>query len=223
MSLVEVVEWSSVLIPFQETAIDSVKLGLRLDPIRHRIYGDDARMSILENEGVDSPWESGWKPGQIYEICLFESVLKDQLIHNLRHAFKDHLFISDQHHEFRNLGSIQAHLDSIAIRTGLLIIDISEILHLDYIKDFEKLRTTIGTFYESLERLAKTGVMCVVFVNYFYYYQIFQNIVRPNVIQVFIHPSEIFPFWKLRVSMLPELKSWQSLYQPSLEKLPYFL
>jgi len=219
MSFMEVVEQSMVPELFQEALIGSMREGL--DSIRHRIYGDDERMNVIENDGIHAPWESGWEPGHIYEICLFESTFKDQLIRNLRHANKDHLFISDQYYGFSNLGTIQTFLESISITARLLIIDISEILYLDFIKDAEKLRTTFESFYSSLEKLTMTGTTCVIFVNYFYYSQIFRNLVRPNSIQVFIYSPPSFPFWK--VETFPGLNSWRLLARPALEEFPYFL
>jgi len=218
MSLGEVVKQSSVFLPFQETAIGSMRLGLRLDPIRHRIYGYEERMCVIENERAYAPLESGWKPGQIYEICLFEGAHKDQLIQNLRHTHKRHLYISDQLQEFRDLKSLHKFLNTADSMTELLIIDISELLYLDFIKDAERLKANIRTFYERLERLSKKGLTCVVFVNYLYYCQIFRGTVRPDSVQTLIYPSPISLFWDAEA---PELNYWRSLFSPWNSDLPY--
>ena len=221
MSFYEVVEWSWAPLPLPTATIGP--MSERLDRIRHRTYGGHERMSIIENEGLRTPLDSGWKPGQIYELCLLEGTLKDQLIQNLRDAHRCHLYISDSQSEFRDLKSIQSYLESIPVVAELLIIDISEILYLDFIKDFEQLKATLTAFYRSLEKLAKAGVRCVVFVNHLYYQQIFRNLVRPDSIQVLIYPSQISPFWEAKVAAPAELNSWESLFSPSSGEVPYFL
>lgn len=102
--------------------------------------------------------------------------------------------------------------------TELLIIDISELLYLDFIKDAERLKANIRTFYERLERLSKKGLTCVVFVNYLYYCQIFRGTVRPDSVQTLIYPSPISLFWDAEA---PELNYWRSLFSPWNSDLPY--
>jgi hypothetical protein len=180
-------------------------------------------MSILQNEGEIAPIESGWKPGQIYELCLFEGALKDLLIANLRKTYPDHRYLTDRYFWVRGLGTMLECLETIPSSTKLLLVDISDILYLDFIKDIKRLRPTIETFYRSLEKLASRGVTCVVFVNYPFYKQIFQQTVRPETVRVMIFPSPIPPFWEAQVTSPPELKCWQSLFRPLQGELPYFL
>jgi len=216
MSFMEVVERSVVPWPFQVAIHGSMRLSLRLDPIKHRTYGDDDRMSIIENGRVYSPLESGWKPGQIYEICLIDGAFKDRVIQDLRHTSKRQLYISDQRQDCMDLKGMQRYLDCVDSMTELLIVDISEILYLDFIKDAEQLKVNIQTFYESLERLSKRGLTCVVFVNYFYYCQIFRGTIRPESVQTLIYPIPISLFWEA-----PELDYWHLSFSYWNGELPY--
>jgi hypothetical protein len=216
----EVVEWSWAPAFQQTAAVGSV--SVRRDQIRHRTYGGYERMS-MQNEGAIAPIESGWKPGQIYELCLFEGTLKDQLIANLRKMHPNHRYLTDRKFWVRGLRTVLECLEAIPDTTSLLIIDVGEILYLDFIKDVEQLRPTIEAFYRNLEKLASQGMTCIVFVNYPFYQQIFQQTVRPETVQVMIFPSLTPPFWEAQVTAPPELKSWQSLFRPLQGELPYFL
>lgn len=177
----------------------------------------------IQNEGAIAPIESGWKPGQIYELCLFEGALKDKLITNLQKMQPNHRYLTDRYFWVHGLATMLDCLETIPSGTKLLLIDISDILYLDFIKDVERLRPTIETFYRSLEKLASQGMTCVVFVNYPFYQQIYQQTVRPEMVQVLIFPSPTPPFWEAQVTSPSELKCWQSLFRPLQGELPYFL
>jgi hypothetical protein len=204
MSVSAVVEpsWDNAL--FRQIEIGSVRLGI--NSVRHRTYGGTVKMSVIQNEGAFAPIESGWKPGQIYEFCVIEGEYKQTLIRSLRCAYPRHLFISDQ--EFQDIESVRRYLDSLSTLSDVLIIDISEVLYLGFIKDSEGLRGAIKAFYECLGRLCKAGVKCIVFVNSLIYPQIYQRITRPDFV---------------RIINVSDMRSCQSQIYPLNGELPHFL
>lgn len=136
--------------------------------------------------------ETWWKPGHINEICMVDREYKVRFIQRLREVYTHHHYISDI--AFRTLKEIQNSVDALAVPIELLILDISEILYLDFIKDAEMLQENIKILYASLGRLCKQGVTCIVFVNYCYYF-IPQRAEGPPLVQVLIVPSQAFPSW----------------------------
>ena len=160
---------------FPQADMGSVRLGIKL--VRHRTYGGTVKMSIVQNEGANTPIEGGWKPGKIYEFCIIEGEYKQKMIRSLQRTFPNHLYVSDQ--TFQDLGNMCQYLDSLSILSDVLIIDICEISYLGYIKDLEGLEDAIKTLYECLGRLCKAGASCIVFMSSLVYPQIDQDIMRP--------------------------------------------
>ena len=173
----------------QHSEIGLVRLDIGFDLIRHQTYGGNVTMSVMQNEGAYAPLEIGWEPGQIYEVCTFEREYKEYIIRQLRHTYPAHLYISDC--GFQDLESVKRHLNSQNPQTKVIILDISEVLYLDFIKDAEGLlQGVLPTFYESLERLSKTGITCIIFINALCYHQILQNTTRSDLIRICIRPAQ---------------------------------
>ena len=168
-------------------------------------------MSAIPMEMGQSPLRTGWKPGQIYEICMLDGEYKTRFIQRLRRTYAHHHIVSDRDPAFRTLREIQDYLDALVAPAELLILDISEILYLDFVKDAETLKGNLKALYASLGRLSKRGIICAMFVNYYYYYYIFHLVARPPAVQVLIFPSETLPFWEDCLAIPAALPTWRSV------------
>jgi len=200
--------WEVVMHQWNNTLCDEI--GPDLTGRDYPIHGGNEKMDTIQIEAGSSPLETGWKPGQIYEVCMVDGEYKVQYIQQLRGTYARHHYISDRDHAFRTLKDIKSLLDALAAPADLLILDISELLYLDFVKDVEMLRENIKALYSSLERLCKLGINSVVFVNYYYYYYIFHHVVRPPTIQVVIIPSLTLPLWEQELTSQASLPDWRS-------------
>lgn len=177
-------------------------------------------IKISQIKGLTALFSGRVQPKQIYEICVPDGEYKNYLIQRLPREFECYAIINDQH--FNALHDLTDCLASLTIPFDLIIMDLSEILYLEFIHDFEHLQRQLQEFYDRLKTLTNLGTTCIVFSNFIYHDQVFQEIWRPEVIQIIITPSEYMPgYWEAQILNPPELRDRKSLFQPFKEDIPF--
>ena len=164
-------------------------------------------------------FDQGRLPKQIYEICVPEGEYKKFLIQNLPRGYDRSAIVTDQY--FVNLRSVTDFLQMVPKPLDILLIDISEIVYIESIKDSDNLMAELNYFYERVEALAKLGTTCIIFVNYFYHRQIFEKLVHPETIQINVYPSNVPPFWEAFIVNPPELHGRKSLFSLYSDEIPF--
>ena len=186
-------------------------------------YGGFVHMSVNTPKirGLQDLLENGLKLAQIYEICVPEGEYKDHLIANIPRGFERYITICDR--EFVNLEVLVSYLGSLPKPIDLVILNVSEILYLDFIKDYGVLQKSMQEFYGHLHRLANLGTTCIVFANYFYYNQIFPDIISSDIIQIQIRESGILEYWEAIIVNPPELSGRRTLFKPFESDVPFLI
>lgn len=172
-------------------------------------------MSVVLND----LFEKGLMPQQIYEICIPDGEYKKHLIESLPRGYHHTVAICDRF--FKDLKQMTAFVEKLSMSPNLLVVDISELCYIGFIKDSTALKQDLQRFYNRIEAMAKLGTTCVIFVNFFYYYLIFQELRRPKIVQIHTFPSDIEPFWEARITNPPELQGRKSLFNPFSDEIPF--
>ncbi len=175
-----------------------IRLGMtRQETLSYRSWFS---MSVVENE----LFPDGLIPKQIYEICVPESAYKKYLIENLPRGYDRAVALCDRF--FVDLRHMNTLLRKLPANLELVIVDISEIAYLGFIKDSNNLQSDLCEFYEILEAMTQLGAVCVVFVNFPLYNQIFKYLPRPSCIKVQAVASDANDCWEARIVDPPELE-----------------
>lgn len=172
-------------------------------------------MSIVLNDLL----ENGLTPKKIYEICIPEGWHKDYLIRHLPREYERSVFIPDQF--VRDFDGLNHFLERLPAQLDILIVDIGEISHLGYIKDYDAMLEGLKRFYEQIEAMSQLGTICVIFMNYFYYHRIFNGNPRPQAIQIHVYQSEVKPNWEAEITGPLELKGRKVQFNLFAEEMPF--
>ncbi|MFX1293378.1 MAG: hypothetical protein ACFFD2_00770 [Promethearchaeota archaeon] len=201
---------------------DKNRLDVKDTTRPNKQYGGFLQMSEIikrDIQNLNSLFGDGLLPKRIYEIYIQDGYFKNYLIHTIPRAYERFAFICDC--DFKSMEELVVHLEILGNTYNLLIFDISEILYLDFIKDYDKLRATLQDFYDRLGMLANLGTTSIVFTNIFFYHQIFHDIYMPETIQIHIYPSDVAHLWEAKFVNPPEWSGIKSLFSPFKDELPF--
>ncbi len=173
-----------------------------------------------EVQGLRALLSNGLRLRQIYEICVPTGDYKEHLLQTIPHGYDQYRLISGA--EFNSLEELVTSLQTMRLPYSLLLLDISELLYLDALKDAVTLKTWLKRLYATLRTLIKLGTTCVLFTNYIYHDLLAQGIDRADVIQIHIGPSKVHPYyWEARIIDPQEPTRRCSLFRPFIDDIPY--
>jgi hypothetical protein len=200
--------------------ISTLVEGIWLDQTRQALgVLNDMSVDQLKIEEFSDLLGNGSEPNRVYEICIPESECKDYLISQIPRGYEQSIVVHDR--EFSNLDDLVEYLGELSRPLDLVVLDVSEVLYLDYIKDYGHLRRMLREFYKALLGLSSHGTACVVFSNFSYYGQIRSDI--PEVIQIRVDPSEIIGYWRAVIVNPLELRDRTIIFRPFESDVPFLL
>jgi len=189
--------------------------GTLIEKTRRLIYGGMYMDTVIENI-----FKGALLPGQIYEVCFPEGEAKRVLIENLPNGYNSSIVICDRF--FKNMRMMAEFVEQTAsLPLNIFIVDISELSQVDYSKDADQLIVDLSLFYKALDVLSQRGVICVVFVNFTHYHQIYENLPRPETVQIHVGPSNIREYWEAKITSPPDLKGKKELFNPFADQIPF--